>query len=100
MELNKLDWKIKNSESIATFKNRILSFIRPSANSTCNCHNPRGIKLLSRLSLGLSHLREHKFKHSFQDSLNPSAIVEKVKLKLVLTICFTVPTIRKNDWPS
>ena len=48
MEWNKLDWEIKNSESIATFKKRILSFIRPSANSTFNCHNPRGIKLLSR----------------------------------------------------
>ena len=47
------------------------SFIRPSANSTFNFHNPRGIKLLSRLRLGLSHLRECKFKHSFQDSLNP-----------------------------
>ena len=71
MEWNKLDWEIKNSESIVTFKKRILSFIRPSANSTFNCHNLRGIKLLSRLRLGLSHLREHKFKHSFQDSLNP-----------------------------
>ena len=71
MEWNKLDWEIKNSESIVTFKKRILSFIRPSANSTFNCHNPRGIKLLSRLRLGLSHLREHKFKYSFQDSLNP-----------------------------
>ena len=100
MEWNKLDWEIKNSESIVTFKKRILSFIRPSANSTFNCHNPRGIKLLSRLRLGLSHLREHKFKHSFQDSLTPSAVVEKVKLKLGLTIFSTVPTIRKNDWPS
>ena len=71
MEWNKLDWEIKNSESIVTFKKRILSFIRPSANSTFNCHNPRGIKLLSRLRLGLRHLREHKFKYSFQDSLNP-----------------------------
>ena len=71
IEWNKLDWKIKNSESIETFKKRILSFIRPSPNSTFNCHNPKGIKLLSRLRLGLSHLREHKFKHSFQDSLNP-----------------------------
>ena len=70
MEWNKLDWEIK-TESITTFKKRILSFIRSSANSTFNCHNPRGIKLLSRLRLGLSHLREHKFKHSFQDSLNP-----------------------------
>ena len=71
IEWNKLDWKIKNSESIETFKKRILSFIRSSSNSTFNCHKSTGIKLLSRLRLGLSHLREHKFKHSFQDSLNP-----------------------------
>ena len=71
MEWNKLDCEIKNSESIVTFKKRIFSFIRPCANSTFNCHNPRGIKLLSWLRLGLSHLREHKFKHSFRDSLNP-----------------------------
>ena len=71
MEWNKLGWEIKNSESIVTSKKRILSFIRPSANSTFNCHNPRGIKLLSQLWLDLSHLREHEFKHSFQDSLDP-----------------------------
>ena len=71
MKWNKLDWEINNSESIATFRKRILSFIRPSASSTFNCHNPRGIKLLWRLRLGLSHLGEHKLKHSFQDSLNP-----------------------------
>ena len=69
IEWNKLDLKIKNS--VTTFKRRILSFIRSSPNSTCNCHNPKGIKLMSRLRLGLSHFREHKFKHSFQDSLNP-----------------------------
>ena len=28
-------------------------------------------KVLTRLRLGLSHLCEHKFKHSFQDTLNP-----------------------------
>ena len=46
-------------------------FIRPSPNSVFNCHNCKGIKYLTRLRLGLSHLREHKFKHSFQDNLNP-----------------------------
>ena len=29
------------------------------------------MKLITRLRLGLSHLREHKFKHSFQHTLNP-----------------------------
>ena len=48
-----------------------MKFIRPSANSLFNCHNLKGIKFITRLWLGLSHLREHKFKHSFQDSLNP-----------------------------
>ena len=66
MGWNELDWEIKNSESIVAFKKIIISFIRPSAISTFNCHIPRGIKLLSRLRLGLSHLKEH----SFQDSLN------------------------------
>ena len=74
IEWNKLDWKIKNSGSIETFKKRILSFIRPCLNSTFNCQNPKGIKLLLQLRLGLSHLREHRFKHSFQDSLNPGEV--------------------------
>ena len=30
-----------------------------------------GVKLVSRLGLGLSHLREHKFKNSFKNALNP-----------------------------
>ena len=30
-----------------------------------------GIKLATRLRLGLSHLREHKSIHSFEDTLNP-----------------------------
>ena len=29
------------------------------------------IKLLTRLQVGLSHLHEHKFRHNFQDSLDP-----------------------------
>ena len=48
-----------------------MRFIRPSENPIFNCHNPSGIKLITRLRLGLSHLREHKFRHNFQDILNP-----------------------------
>ena len=33
--------------------------------------NPKGIKFTTILWLGPSHSREHKFKHSFQDSLKP-----------------------------
>ena len=66
------DWqKYPKSESLNVFKKSISKFIRPSQNRVYNCHNPKGIKLLTRLRVGLSHLREHKFKHSFQDTLNP-----------------------------
>ena len=44
--------------------------MRYCANSIFDIHNPLGIKLLTRLLLGLSHLHEHKFRHCFQDTLN------------------------------
>ena len=71
IEWNNLDINIRNSESYAIFKKSILRFIRPSENPIFNCHNSGGIKLITRLRLGFSHLREHKFIHNFQDTLNP-----------------------------
>ena len=68
---NKLDSNIRNSETPDIFKSKLLKFIRPTRNSIFGCHNPIGVKLLTRLQLGLSHLQKHKFKHSFQDTLNP-----------------------------
>ena len=66
-EWNNLDPNLRNSKSISVFKEKILNFTRPSPNSFFDCHSPKGIKL----RLSLSHLREHKFKHSFQDTINP-----------------------------
>ena len=71
IEWNNLDKSIRSSESLALFKKSILQIIRPAPNRTFNCHNPFGIKLITRLRLGLSHLRDHKFKHNFLDCLNP-----------------------------
>ena len=39
-----------------------------------NIHNPVGIKLLTGLSLGLSHLNEHRFIHKFQNCTSPKCI--------------------------
>ena len=61
---------MRNSETFSAFKKSILKFIRPSWNSIFNCHSPNGMKLITRL-MGLSHLREHKLRHNFQDTLNP-----------------------------
>ena len=66
-----LDINIRNSESITLFKCRLLSFIRPVQNSIYNIFDPKGLKFLTRLRLGLSHLNAHRFRHNFQDCLNP-----------------------------
>ena len=42
----------------------------PHANCPYRIHNPVGIRLLSHLRLGLSHLSEHKFRHNFADCVN------------------------------
>ena len=70
-EWNKLDCYIRSADSFKVFKKRLLSFIRPMPNSIYNIHNPLGVKYLTRLRIGFSHLKEHKFKHNFQDSVDP-----------------------------
>ena len=61
-----VDFQINNNVSIR----KILKFIRSKANSFFNCLNPKEVKLITRLRLSLSDLRDRKFKHSFQDCLN------------------------------
>ena len=52
-------------------------------------HDPIGLKLLTRLRVNLSHLREHKFRHNFLDTLNPlcSCGLEIESLKHYLLHC-------------
>ena len=71
IEWNKLDSNICCSPSYKLFRKQILKFIRPQPNSIFNVPNSLGLTYLTRLRVGLSHLREHKFRHNFRDSLNP-----------------------------
>ena len=71
IECNNLNPSLRNSKSISIFKEIILNFIRLSPNSCFDFHNPKRFKVITRLRLSLSHLREHKFKDSFQDTINP-----------------------------
>ena len=66
IEWNKLDINLHNAKSFLIFRNSLLKIGRPMQNSIYNIHDPVGIKYLTRLRLGLSHLNEHKFKHNFR----------------------------------
>ena len=71
IEWSNLDPSLRDSKSVSIIKEKILNLIRPSPDSFFDCDNPKVIKLITRLRLGLRHLRENKFKHSFQDTINP-----------------------------
>ena len=87
---SKLDPTIRNAESVGIFKSNILKFIRPTPRSFSNCYNHKGIRLMTRLRLGLSHLHKHKFNHNFQNCINPPCSCGRMSNQR-LTFLSTVP---------
>ena len=64
-EWNNLNPEIRSSGCYNIFPKSQLNFIRPSASKIFNVNDTISIKLITRPSLGFSHLRERKFKHNF-----------------------------------
>ena len=64
---NKLDSRIRNLTSIATFKRAILGFIRPNPTTYFKTNKLSDFVFLTRIRVGFSHLRQHKFRHGFLD---------------------------------
>ena len=76
--------------------------IRPSPNNAFNCHNCKetsSCKYLTRLRLGLSHLGEHKFKHSFFDTLDLLWLCD-LDFETNTHFFFTVPYLVTKDASS
>ena len=65
---NQLSSFIKNSSSLDVFKKRYMEFFNVTPNPIYGLHNPIGLKYLTRLRVGLSHLRAHKYQHNFSDT--------------------------------
>ena len=90
-EWNKLSTDICNSKSLSSFKTSIRAFIIPSSSSVFSVYNPHGLKLLTRLRLSLSHLRYHKFRHNFLDTLNPLCSCDLLEAKVPGIISYVTP---------
>ena len=65
--LNGINWTVK-------FKMLLALSVWDLPQATFSCQNLKGIKYLTRLRLGLSHLHKHKFKNNFQNTSNPFCI--------------------------
>ena len=68
-EWNNLNAKVGNAKSIKFFKKIIVSENRQ--NFLFSVYDPYGAKLLTHLRLEFSHLKEHKFRHGFGDTVSP-----------------------------
>ena len=71
IEWNKLDIDIWKSKSYATFRNTLLKLGRPIQYPIYSISNHVGLKLLTCLRLGLSHLNKHRSNNNFQNCINP-----------------------------
>ena len=67
LEWKKLDKNVQQSKTIKSFRSSLLKNSWPTQKPVYNIHNSTGLKLFTRLRLGLSHLNEHKFNHNFRD---------------------------------
>ena len=73
-EWNELSNEIRLAPSIAIFKKKLLSKIRPPAKSVFGILDPIELSYLAQclILVGLSKLNLHEFNHNFRDTINPT----------------------------
>ena len=100
---NQLSNYIKTAPSLSVFKKRLMDFFAVANKSLYGIHNPQGIKLLTRLRVGLSHLRAHKYTHNFKDTTNPicpCGLNESETLEHYMLFCLSYSDPRKQLFNS
>ena len=92
---NELDPEVRLALSVAVFKKKLLSIIRPPARSIFGVDDSTGLSYLTQLRVGLSKLNFHKLKHNFRDTINPMCPtndgIEDTEHFLLLCPSFAVP---------
>ena len=74
-EWNLLDVSTRSIQSISQFKTELLGRIRPPKRPTFNIYDIEGIKLLARLRVEFSDLRNHRYRHNFHCP-NPTCLCQ------------------------
>ena len=70
-EWENIDPETRNAPSLGVFKAKLNKIIRPTPKQVFGIHDPKGLATLTQLRVGLSALNFHKFRHNFNDTLNP-----------------------------
>ena len=87
--LNGITWTLilETLRVFSVFKKKIFNFIRPSLNSFFHCHNPKGIKLVTRLGRGLSYLTILTWKNLCFTEFSTKKFIE-IQVWLYLTFSY------------
>ena len=91
--IQKINWNLKNLTTKKVYKQKCFSVLTKNLDSGILTKNLVTFKIGSGSGW-------KSFNTVFKIFSIPSAVVENVKLKLVLTICSIVPNTWKNNWPS
>ena len=90
-------FKYSQFRKLEYLQKTLLNFISPSGSTVFNRHNPKGVKLLTRLRLGLTHRCEHSSNIVFKKiHLTQSAAVVMI-LKRHLISFFNVLILEMKD---
>ena len=82
--------------TLSQFKNELIKCIRPPERSTFEIDDILGIKLITRIRLGFSHLCEHKHHHNFPVSPICSCGTEPETTEHFLLCCQCFSRIRSD----
>ena len=66
-----VDPKIISLPNVSLFNTALVKFTHPNYTPAYGIHARLGFLLFTRLRVGFSHLREHKFRHNCTDINNP-----------------------------
>ena len=66
---NKVDFNNQNFQTLSVFVKKPFELCMIFRKSPFNCYSAKGVRYNKRFRLRPSHFCEHKFNHSFQDTL-------------------------------
>ena len=76
--------------SIAVLKKHLFKGMRPNPHQVYNVCKPIGLKLLTKLRLGLSDLNEHRFNHDFGNCVNPLCACSSRQKQALFFSCIAI----------
>ena len=88
---------IKKIEVIKKFKKTLIRIIRTKENFVFGVSDIYGVKLFTRLRLNFSHL--NKFRHNFNDTINPMCNCGAATETTVMNSC-VADFIKFKEWSS